>query len=127
MRLLHLALSDDFEAARPLGEYTVSTRGTSIDDTGFIHASTAAQLPKVASMLYSDVHSPLVVLVIDEDELAGAGIEVAWEASEGSDELFPHIYGPLPTDDDTIVAVLPASFSGRRFELPDLSGYDVRP
>ncbi|GAB3567359.1 DUF952 domain-containing protein [Spelaeicoccus albus] len=127
MRLLHLALADDFEAARPLGEYTVSTRGTSVDDAGFIHASTAGQLPKIASMLYSDVHSPLVVLVIDEDELAGAGIEVKWETPHGSDQLFPHIYGPLPTDNDTVVAVVPVEFSGRRFVMPDLSDYDVRP
>lgn len=127
MRLLHLALADDFEAARPLGEYTVSTRGTSVEETGFVHASTAGQLPKIASMLYSDLHSPLVVLVVDEDELAGAGIEIKWETAGASEELFPHIYAPLPTDDDTVVAVLPAGFDGRSFVMPDLSGYDVRP
>lgn len=127
MRLLHLALADDFEASRPLGEYTVSTRGTSVEDTGFIHASTAGQLPKVASMLYSDLHSPLVVLVIDEDELAGAGIEIKWETAGTQGELFPHIYAPLPTDDDTVVAVLPAEFDGRTFVMPDVEGYDVRP
>jgi uncharacterized protein (DUF952 family) len=126
MRVLHLALADDWEAAQAFGEYQVSTRGTAVDDAGFLHAATARQLPKVAEYLYADVRSPLLVLVIDLGELSAAGIEVRWEPATASDGgPFPHILGPLPTDADTVVAALPAQFDGRRFVLPDLSGLDV--
>ncbi|WGW10476.1 DUF952 domain-containing protein [Saxibacter everestensis] len=130
MRVLHLAIADDWEAAVPFGEYQVSTRNTSVDDAGFLHASTASQLPKIARYLYADVTVPLVVLVIDLPSVEAAGIEVRWEpadlaADQPDAERFPRIYAALPTDDDTVVAVLPASFSGRTFVMPDLDGLDV--
>lgn len=35
----------------------------------------------------------LVLVAIDLDR---TGAEVRWENLEGADELFPHVYGPLP-------------------------------
>jgi uncharacterized protein (DUF952 family) len=48
----------------------------------------------VASRFYSG-QSGLVLLTIDPERLRS---EVRYEAPPGSDELFPHIYGPVDTD-----------------------------
>jgi len=125
MRIVHLAIADDWEAAKQLGEYMVSTRGMSVDDVGYVHASAASQLRRVAEYGYSDVHSPLLVLVIDVDELHARGIDVRWEAETSEAETSAHIYAPLPTDEDAVVAELPAHFEGREFVPPELGDYDV--
>ena len=39
--ILHITLPEDWAAARRTGRYTASTRGASIDDVGFLHASDA--------------------------------------------------------------------------------------
>jgi glutathione S-transferase len=95
--LYHLALPSDWQQARQLGDYRISTRGQSLQQVGFIHASYAHQLERTHQCFYSDV-SDLRVLVIDPDRLAAYGIEVRPEAAPGSGELFPHLYGPLPLD-----------------------------
>ena len=41
--IFHLALVSDWDAARAAGEYTVSTRGATVAEVGFVHCSTAAQ------------------------------------------------------------------------------------
>lgn len=92
--LLHLALPDDWTAARDAGEYRISTRGRSLDDEGFIHCSYPSQLEGVANRFYSDL-SEVVILRIDPD-LLDAEVRVE-PAAEGVDELFPHVYGPVPT------------------------------
>lgn len=91
-----MALTEDWDRAREVGEYRVSTRGLSLDEVGFIHASTAAQLPAIASAFYSGSADPLVVLVMDEDALRDAGIEVRHEDG-GDGTLYPHLYGPIST------------------------------
>ena len=45
MRILHAALPDDWARACLDGSYDVSTRGRTLVDEGFIHASTLQQLP----------------------------------------------------------------------------------
>ena len=95
--LYHLALASDWQQARQLGEYRISTRGQSLEQVGFIHASYAHQLEGTHQRFYADV-SDLRLLVIDPTRLAAHGIEVRPEAAPGSDELFPHLYGPLPLD-----------------------------
>lgn len=92
--LLHLALPDDWIAARDAGEYRISTRDRSLDDEGFIHCSYAAQLEGVANRFYGDV-SEVVILHVDP-ELVEAEIRLE-PAADGIDELFPHVYGPIPT------------------------------
>ena len=95
--LYHLALADDWQQARQLGEYRISTRGQSLEQVGFIHASYAHQLEGTHQRFYADV-SDLRLLVIDPTRLVAHGIAVRPEAAPGSGELFPHLYGPLPLD-----------------------------
>ncbi|MEL6892289.1 MAG: DUF952 domain-containing protein [Actinomycetota bacterium] len=91
--IFHAALPDDWAAAFEHGEYTTSTRGASLAEVGFIHASTRAQVEGVANRFYGDVDE-LVLLTIDPLKVPH---EIRWEPpAPGIDELFPHIYGPLP-------------------------------
>ncbi|GAA4389545.1 DUF952 domain-containing protein [Tsukamurella soli] len=94
--LLHLALADDWRAAQAVGEYAVSTRGATLTQVGFVHCSTAEQWRGVRERFYSDLpDDALVLLSIDEARLTA---EVRWEPpAPGVTELFPHVYGPVPT------------------------------
>jgi uncharacterized protein (DUF952 family) len=94
-QILHLATVSDWEAAQAAGEYRVSTLGATIDEVGFIHASTPEQVHVTAERFYTDAAEPLVVLVLDEDALTAAGIPVLHEDA-GTGELFPHLYAALP-------------------------------
>ena len=91
--LFHLALRRDWEAAQDAGEYQVSTRGRTLAEEGFLHASYAHQWQGVRDAYYADVTEPLVLLGIDPDLL---DVPLVVETPEGADEAFPHIYGPLP-------------------------------
>ena len=91
--LHHLAMPEDWAAAFAHGEYTMSTRGRTLADEGFIHCSTRAQVEATANRFYGDVDE-LVLLTIDPTKVPS---EIKWERpAPGVDELFPHIYGPLP-------------------------------
>lgn len=93
--VLHLALRTDWEQARAAGRYTVSSRGLTLAGVGFVHASTPAQLPGVRARFYADVPAAdLVVLHLDVAALEAAGSPVRWEPV--GQELFPHVYGPVP-------------------------------
>ena len=95
--LYHLALAADWQQARQQGEYRISTRGQSLDQVGFIHASYAHQLEATHQRFYADLED-LRLLVIDPTRLAAHGLAVRPEAAPGSGELFPHVYGALPLD-----------------------------
>lgn len=95
-RILHAALPSDWAAARRTGSYAVSTRGLTLADEGFIHASTPAQLPGVLAGFYADL-SEVTLLVLDLDALDAAGSPVRWEVVPGSDDPFPHVYGVIPS------------------------------
>lgn len=100
--IFHLALPDDWRSARSGDEYTISTRGVSLDDEGFIHCSYPTQIEGVANRFYSDL-ATLMVLRVDTRRL---GVEVRVEpAIEGGSELFPHVYGPIPVA--AVVATTP--------------------
>ena len=101
--LFHLALVADWEAAQAVGDYRVSTLGVSLEQEGFLHASFAHQWEGVRERYYADVADPLVLLEIDPDLL---DVPLVVETPEGSDESFPHIYGPLPVV--AVVGVRPA-------------------
>ena len=92
--IYHIAMAGDWAQAQADGEYTVSTRGLTLAEQGFIHASTAAQVAPVANMFYQGLPG-LLVLVIDPDRLRS---EVRLEAVAGWDKPLPHIYGPLNVD-----------------------------
>ncbi len=91
--LFHIALPEDWAAAFATGEYRMSTRGITLQDEGFIHLSTRAQFVVVANNFYGDLDE-LVLLTIDPERLTDP---VRFEPpAPGIDELFPHLYGPLP-------------------------------
>lgn len=91
--IFHLALPDDWAAAFDVGEYTMSTRSVTLEQEGFIHCSTRAQMQDTANRFYGDLDQ-LVVLTIDP-HLVPSSI-VHEPPAPGMDVLFPHIYGPLP-------------------------------
>ncbi len=92
--IYHIASAADWARALRDGQYTTSTRGRTLAEEGFIHASTDAQVALVANAFYRDDPGPLVLLVIDPD-LVGA--EVRYEHVPGQAGRYPHIYGPLNT------------------------------
>ena len=95
MRILHIADAADWAAAVAAGAYRVSTLGVTIDEEGFIHASTAEQVQTTARRFYADVAGPLVVLVMRTEALEAGGVPVRFEDA-GTGELFPHLYAELP-------------------------------
>jgi uncharacterized protein (DUF952 family) len=91
--IFHLALPDDWAAAFATGEYRMSTRGVTLEEEGFIHCSTEAQLQDTANRFYGDLDR-LVVLTVDPNVVPSP---IVFEPpAPGLDVLFPHIYGPLP-------------------------------
>jgi uncharacterized protein (DUF952 family) len=94
MSIFHIAHAENWQAAQPSGEYRISTRGATLEQVGFIHASTAQQLAGVAQKFYATDDAELLVLELDEDAIRAAGTELKYEDA-GNGELFPHIYGPL--------------------------------
>jgi uncharacterized protein (DUF952 family) len=94
-RLFHLALRRDWEAAREseARDYRVSTRGRTLAEEGFLHASYAHQWQGVQDAYYADVTEPLVLLEVDPALL---DVPVVEEVPAGGDEAYPHVYGPLP-------------------------------
>lgn len=116
--ILHLTPRTDWLAAQKTGEYRVP----SLQTEGFIHCSTEKQIVKVADSFYADRHG-LVLLVIDPALLHS---KMRWERPAHpdqqadlphSEELFPHIYGPLNLD--AVIRVLD-------FE-PNLNGKFTQP
>ncbi len=90
--IFHAALPDDWAEAFQTGEYTMSTRGMTLAEVGFIHLSTREQVEGVANRFYADLDT-LVLLTVDPLKVEP---EIRWEPpAPDLDELFPHIYGPL--------------------------------
>lgn len=90
--LLHLAMPDDWDAARHTADYRVSTRGMTFDQVGFIHLSFEHQWQATRERFYADVPHDLVLLQIDP-----AGLDVRVEVGNpATGEEFPHLYQPLP-------------------------------
>lgn len=102
--LWHIALLDDWIAARAAGDYRISTLGATLAEVGFIHSSQRHQLDGVATRFYADVTEPLVALEIDPTRVT-VPVRLEPVAGPGSEE-FPHIYGPLPIS--AVLRVIPA-------------------
>lgn len=102
MRILHLTTAEQWTAAQESGSYTVSTRGRSLEQEGFVHCSLAHQVDGVRSRWFADVPD-LVLLEVETDLLTSP-----WRFDEvsGTDQAFPHVYGPL--DLAAVVDVRPA-------------------
>lgn len=86
--IYHLCLRTEWEAAVPSGTYGGSSQDRA---DGFIHFSTAEQLPESARK--HRIGQPgLVLLAVDPQALGDA---LRWELSRRG-ALFPHLYGALP-------------------------------
>lgn len=92
-RIFHIALRSDWDAAQQAGEYRTSTRGTTLEDVGFIHASFRDQVEPTGAAFYADVVDDAIVLEIDPSALDAT---VRVENLDGGSDQFPHIYGALP-------------------------------
>ena len=92
--LWHVSERALWEEAYAAGVYRWSTRGRTLEDEGFIHCCYPTQLTWVARHFYADATEPLVILEIDRGALGA--VQVRLETVLGSEERFPHLYGPLP-------------------------------
>ncbi|MEY9931635.1 uncharacterized protein (DUF952 family) [Catenulispora sp. GP43] len=111
MTIYHIALRTDWADAQAAGQYHVSTRGVTVEQEGFIHASTAGQVEGVANRYYADVAAEdLVLLVIDPERLTAP---LKYDPVPGAAEPFPHIYGPLNVDAVTGTVELRRDAGGR--------------
>ncbi|HVE94928.1 MAG TPA: DUF952 domain-containing protein [Acidimicrobiales bacterium] len=87
-------------------------RPEAFDVDGFVHCSTAEQVPATADAYYANV-GDLVLLCIDPDRLIGP---LRWESATDDGPRFPHVYGPL--NPDAVVDVV-------AFERGDDGGFDL--
>lgn len=102
MKIFHVATAADWREAQASGRYITSTRGRTLAEEGFIHASRADQWQGVRERFYADVSEPLVLLVIDTDRLTAPVVE---EPVSDSEETFPHVYGAI--DSKAVVQAIP--------------------
>ena len=107
--IYHLALAADWEEAKRVGEYRVSTLGRTLDDEGFIHCSFRHQVQAIADLVYRG-RDDVALLVVAVRSLEA---EVRVEGLGGTGEEFPHIFGPLPVACVLEVHVLRRAFDGR--------------
>lgn len=107
--IYHLALANEWSEAVESGEYRQSTLRKSLDDEGFIHCSFGEQLQRIADFLYRG-RLDVVLLHIEPSALHA---EIRVENLEGGEDLFPHIYGPLPVTAVTRVDAVDVASDGR--------------
>ena len=90
--------------------------GAPIDHAdGFIHFSTADQVPETAAKHFAG-QEELLLIAIDAKAL---GQDLKYETSRGG-ALFPHLYAPLPLSAVKWVKPLPLGADGRHV-FPDLT------
>jgi uncharacterized protein (DUF952 family) len=113
-RIYHITTRLEAMAANQSGEYVPQSFGVE----GFIHCSYLTQVVVVADRGFRG-RSGLVLLEIDRALLPCAVLD---ENLEGGEELFPHIYGPLPMSAVLKIHEFPCDNAGQ-FALPTaLSG-----
>jgi uncharacterized protein (DUF952 family) len=81
---------------------------------GFLHFSTASQLPETLRRYY-DGQDELMLVAVDP---AALGTALRWEHSPSRGEAFPHLYAPLPSDAMKWARPLVRD-AGGNFVLPD--------
>lgn len=79
----------DWRAACERGSY----RPPSLEQEGFVHFSYRDQVARTANARFSG-RDDLLVIEVDPARLADPVVD---EDLYGSDEDFPHVYGPIPT------------------------------
>lgn len=102
--IFHMCRRDEWEQATAAGAYSGSSQDVA---DGFIHFSTARQLPESAAK-HRRGQPGLLLLTVDP---AALGDALKWEPSRGG-ALFPHLYGPLPVAAVVRVDPLPLNADG---------------
>lgn len=120
--IYHLALAADWDTARAgLSDYRTSTLGQDLADVGFIHCSYADQIQAIADRIYRD-RDDVILLTIDPQRLKSRVVD---EPVAGTDEEYPHIYGPI--DLEAVVEVTPlAERPDGTLALPSLTPDDAK-
>jgi len=109
--IFHIATRPEWDAASAAGRYVA--KGYEAD--GFIHLSTREQVVRVANARFAGA-ADLVLLCVVVSRLAAP---LRYEPGDpGSDELFPHLYGPLNVD--AVERALPFPEGPDGFALPAL-------
>ena len=85
--LIHIALPEDWSAAQAAGTYTVSSRGVTLAEEGYIHCSFAEQTAATAKRFYGD---------LDAVHLVREGaVDVALFGQGGAPGAVGELAGPL--------------------------------
>jgi uncharacterized protein (DUF952 family)/L-amino acid N-acyltransferase YncA len=92
MLIFHIAVTADWSASHLDGAYTMSTRGVSLAEQGFIHCSRYFQIGTVLDNFYADYDGRLTLLTINPRRLSSP---MRFDDVPGADLSYPHIYGPL--------------------------------
>jgi uncharacterized protein (DUF952 family) len=87
-RILHITTEAAWTAALAAGAYAADSLATE----GFIHCSMPTQVVWVANQRFRG-RTDLVLLHIDPSRLDA---KIIYENLEGGEQLFPHVYGPIP-------------------------------
>ncbi len=103
-RVFKLCGQAEWEAAKRAGRYHGSAHDMR---DGFIHLSTAKQVPGTAAKYFAGRRDLLLI----EFDTSSFGSALRFEASR-SGELFPHLHGTL--DPDRALRVLPLPWTGER-------------
>jgi len=101
--LHHAATRADWEA-RTETDY----RPAGLATEGFVHCSTAEQLPATLARHYRG-RDDLVLLTLDVGALTS---DLVWEDTSGRGEAYPHIFGPIPLSAVTVVELLAVDDDG---------------
>jgi glutathione S-transferase len=99
--LFHITTLEDWAGAVRTGAITMSTRGVTLAEEGFVHCSYDAQVGATAARFFGDLDE-VVVLRIDPDRVTSP---IVAEDLYGAGEDFPHVYGPINVDAVTDVRV----------------------
>lgn len=89
MRIIYHLVVPEFWEQTEAAPY----RAASLDLEGFIHCSNANQVARVANLFYG-AESALLVLCIEVERLTCP----LKDENPGINELFPHVYGPIPRE-----------------------------
>lgn len=103
--IYHMCRREEWEAGLARGAYGGSSQDAA---DGFIHFSTAAQLPGSAAKHRAGQAG----LVLVAAKVAALGAALRWEPARDG-ELFPHLFLPLTPDAVAWVRELPLGADGR--------------
>lgn len=108
--IYHMCRAEEWEQNLPTGSYPGSSQDAA---DGFIHFSTAAQLP-VSAARHRAGQQGLLLLTVDSHAL---GTDLWWEPARNN-QLFPHLYAALPVAAVVRVDPLPLDADGRHILPP---------